>query len=243
MKRRIIVMMALGLTAAACSDDRRHATSDVDAPKPSAWVQPPHIDGMRREGQTLIVRGGAGANARVVLRRADGEAVAATADGAGRFELRLPPLSGDTLFRPEVQIGEDAAVAPETLVVIQGGAGPVALVAAGQPSTRLDAHGLLEAVDFDGKALAASGQWSNGLPTVTVDGAQARVSSGGDHAWRAMSSDVAARNLTVNGQGFALPDLNDGASLAVERAGDGWRLTLPVTPSGRQTTWLPDIRP
>ncbi|MDQ1153383.1 hypothetical protein [Brevundimonas sp. SORGH_AS_0993] len=243
MKCRIIVWMALSLMVAACSNGGRRVADDADAAEPSAWVQPPHIDGLSRDGQTLIVRGGAGPNARVVLRRANGEAVAGTADAAGRFELRLPALSGDVLFRPEVQVGEDAAVAPETLVIVQGGTGPVALVAAGQPSTRLDAHGLLETVDFDGKALAASGQSSGGLPTVVVDGVRARVWAGGGHAWRAMSSDAGARSLTVDGHVFSLPDLNGGGSLTMRRAGEGWLLTVPVAPKGHQTTWLPDIRP
>ena len=243
MKRQIIVVMAVGLTIAACSDDRRRATSSDDAPKPSAWVQPPHIDGLRRDGGAILVRGAAGPGARVVLRGADGAAVAATADAAGRFELRLPPLDGDVLLRPEVQVGEDAAVSPETLVVIRGGAGPVALVAAGQPTVRLDAHGVLDAVDFDGKTLAASGHAPNGPPTVSIDGAKARVSSVGGEQWRALSADSGTQSVDVGGRVFTLPDMDGGASFSVERAGAGWKLTLPIAPQGRQTTWLPDIQP
>lgn len=242
MKRRIIVLIALAAMTAACSDAHPGSTDPAEAQPTSAWVQPPHIDAVARDRGVIVVRGAAGPNARVVLRAGDGAAVAATADATGRFELRLPVLQGDVFLRPEVQVGEDAAASPETLIVVQGGAGPIALVASGRPTIRLDAHGLLDAVDHDGKTLAASGRAVGGLPSVSVDGVKAQVSPTGAVGWVALSADATPNSIDVGGRVFTLPEMGAGASFSVERAGDGWRLTLPVAPQGRQTTWLPDLR-
>lgn len=239
MKRRIIVMTVLAAMAAACSERVGEVARADDAPTASAWVQPPHIDGVLRDHRGLVVRGLAAPRARVVLRSGDGGAVAASADDAGRFELRLPPLSGDVVLTPEVQVGEHAAVSPETLVVVQGGTGPIALVAAGEPTKRLDSRDVLDAVDTDGGAIIASGRTADGAPEVAIGGSAAQpISANG--GWRATAPGGGEAAIVVNGQVFAFPGGGNGKTFSVERAGAGWRLTWPVAPEGRQSAWLPD---
>jgi len=240
MKRRMMVACVAVLAAAACSDQQGGVAGPTGADEASPWVRPPQIDGVTRDGGVLVLRGGAGPNARVVLRAPDTAAVATTADGAGRFELRLPPLSGDVRFTPEVQVGEDAAVSPETLVVIQGGAGPVALIAAGQPTVRLDGAEGLDAVDSDGATLMASGRTNGAAPSVNINGADMAPTAIGRGRWRAVIGQSGGATITVNGKRFDYPGAGATAGFVVERAGAGWRITWPVEPSGRQTTWLPD---
>lgn len=241
MKRRIIVLIALAAATAACSDAQPGAKGRAKAQPTSDWVQPPHVDAVLRDGAVLVVRGSAAPDARVVLRAGDGDAIAATADSNGRFELRLPALQGDVFLRPEVQVGEDAAASPETLVVVQAGAGPIALIASGRPTIRLDVQGILSAVDYDGRTLAASGRTGEGAPAVLIDGQKAQAAPMGTGGWIAFSPDRSPRQIDVGGRNFTLPDLSAGAAPSVERAGDGWRITTTVAPQGRQTTWLPDI--
>jgi hypothetical protein len=198
------------------------------------------IDGMMRDASGMIVRGSAGPNARVVLRAQDAAAVAVNADGAGRFELRLPLLRGDVRLTPEVQVGEDAAVSPETLVVIQGGAGPVVLIAAGQPTLRLDRADGLDAVDSDGATLMASGQTNNVTPLVMINETEVATSPFARGRWRAVTGRADAATITVNGKVYAYPGPGASTGFVVERAGQGWRIGWPVAPAGRQSTWLPD---
>ncbi|WP_306003999.1 hypothetical protein [Brevundimonas sp. C43] len=240
MKRRMMVACVAVLAAAACSDQQGGVAGPTGADEASPWVRPPQIDGVMRDGGVLVLRGGAGPNARVVLRAPDTAAVATTADGAGRFELRLPPLSGDVRFTPEVQVGEDAAVSPETLVVIQGGSDPVALIAAGQPTVRLDGGEGLDAVDSDGATLMVSGRTSGAAPSVNINGADMSPTAIGRGRWRAVIGQSGAAKITVNGKSFDYPGAGEAAGFVVERAGAGWRITWPVEPAGRQTTWLPD---
>lgn len=240
MKRRMIVACVAVLAAAACSDPRGGVAGPTGADEASPWVRPPLIDGVARDGGVLVVRGAAGPNARVVLRAPGAAAVAASADGAGRFELRLPPLHGDVRFTPEVQVGEDAAVSPETLVVIQGGAGPVVLIAAGQPTVRLDGAGGLDAVDSDGATLMASGRTDGAAPVVTINGVSATAAPIGRGGWRAMAGPIGATTITVDGRSFDYPGPGGAAGFSIERAGQGWRVSWPVAPNGRQAAWLPD---
>lgn len=234
-------MLTLAGAASACSNPATGPAAADKAPQAtSTWVRPPHVDEVARDGAALVVRGTAGAGARVVLRGLDGVAVAANADPSGRFELRLPSVAGNAVLRPEVQVGEDAAPSPETLVVVAGGAGPVALVAVGQPTERLDGRGVLDAVDSDGATILASGRAEGAPPPVTLGGATVRAvqTPGG---WRATAPGGGATSVVIGGQGFDYPGAGSGASgFAVERAGAGWRVVVPVLPQGRQSVWLPD---
>ena len=240
MKRQMIAMTVAVLAAAGCSDQQGGVAGPTGADEASPWVRPPLIDGVSWNGGVLVVRGAAGPNARVVLRAVDAAAVAASADGAGRFEIRLPPLHGDVRLTPEVQVGEDAAVSPETLVVIQGGAGPVVLIAAGQPTLRLNSAGGLDAVDSDGATLMASGQAEGAAPAVTINGTDLTAVSIGRGRWRAVTGRADAAAITVDGKSFAYPGAGDATGFAIARAGQGWRITWPISPNGRQTAWLPD---
>jgi hypothetical protein len=246
MKRRIIapVVMAATLVAAAsgCSKQGERAATAVEEPTASVWVQPPQVEAATRDGTGVLVRGRAGPDARVVLRGADGAALAVAADGEGRFELRVPKAAGDIRLTPEVQVGEDAAPSPETLVLMGGGAGPLLLVASGEPTRRLDGRGALDAVDSDGAAVILSGRTDGGRPNVLVDGARAVVMQAADGAWRAMAPGGGAAVIEVDGARFAFPGFGSQSDYAPVRAGDGWRLTWPTGPSGRQTVWLPDRR-
>jgi hypothetical protein len=238
MKRRIIAMGIVSALLSACTAGGEDAARSEDAPEASAWVRPPQIDGAVREGAILVVRGAAGPDARVVLRGADGAAVAVGADKAGRFELRMPAPAGDLRLTPEVQVGEDAAASPETLVVIKGG--PIVLIAAGEPTVRLDGRGALDAVDSDGQATVVSGRATGEPPAVTGGGQRVQVLAGRDGDWRATRPGADAAFIVVEGQGFDFPGVGAQSDFTPVRAGEGWRLTWPTGPSGRQTTWLPD---
>lgn len=245
MKRRISVaivamLLAPGAMLAACSRSDGGPTGAAGAEKAAPWVRPPLIDGVLQDAGGLIVRGAADPNARVVLRAPEVAAVAANADGAGRFELRLPPLHGDVRLTPEVQVGEDAAVSPETLVVIQGGAGPVALIAAGQPTRRLDGSGVLDAVDSDGTALIVSGAATGRPPAVAIGGVSVNVAPAARGRWRAMAGRSGGASIMVDGQTFDYPGEGGERGFSVTRAGQGWRIVWPVQPEGRQSAWLPD---
>lgn len=246
MKRRITATVVLTATlvaaASGCSKRGEGAATAVDEPTASVWVQPPQIEAAMRDGVGVVVRGRAGPSARVVLRGGDGAAVAVAADAAGRFELRVPAGTGDIRLTPEVQVGEDAAPSPETLVLIGGGAGPLLLVASGEPTRRLDGRGALDAVDSDGAAVILSGRTDGGPPNVLIDGARAVVMQGADGAWRAMAPGGGAAVIEVDGARFAFPGFGSQSDYTPVRAGDGWRLTWPTGPSGRQTVWLPDRR-
>lgn len=238
MKRRIIAMGIVSALVSACTAGGEDAARQEGAPETSAWVRPPQIDGAIREGEMLVVRGAAGADARVVLRGADGAAVAVGADKAGRFELRIPAPSGDLRLTPEVQVGEDAAASPETLVVIKGG--PIVLIAAGEPTVRLDGRGALDAVDSDGQAILVSGRASGEPPIVTMNGQRVRILTEQNGEWRATRPGAAAASISVGGRAFDFPGVGAQSDFTPVRAGEGWRLTWPTGPSGRQTTWLPD---
>lgn len=248
MKRSIVVKAAL-LTAlvlvapslGACSEKKDAAVAaQPGAPAETPWARPPMVDAARREGGEAVVKGAAAPGARVVLRGADGAAVAVSADADGRFELRAPLTPGDVRLRPEVQIGEDAAPSPETLVLLQGGAGPIVLIAAGEPTSRLDGRGRLDAVDSDGAVLIVSGRSTGSPPEVTIDGRPVPVLGRADGGWRATAPDAGAASLVVDGERFDYPGVGSQSDFQSQRAGDGWRLTWPTGPSGRQTTWLPD---
>jgi hypothetical protein len=246
MKRRITATVVLAATlvaaATACSKQGEGAATAVDEPTASVWVQPPQVEAAMRDGTGVVVRGRAGPSARVVLRGADGAAVAVAADAAGRFELRVPAGTGDIRLTPEVQVGEDAAPSPETLLLIGGGAGPLLLIASGEPTRRLDGRGVLDAVDSDGAAVILSGRTAGDLPSVLIDGARISVMRGPEGAWRAMAPGGGAAVIEVDGARFAFPGFGAQSDYSPVRAGDGWRLTWPTGPSGRQTVWLPDRR-
>lgn len=236
----VVAAAVLTVVTSGCSRQGEGAARPADDPDASVWVQPPHVETAMRDGADVVVRGRAGPDARVVLRGPDGAAVAVAADSAGRFELRVPAGAGDVRLTPEVQVGEDAAPSPETLVLIRGGAGPLLLIASGEPTRRLDGRGVLDAVDSDGAAVILSGRTTGDPPKVTIDGVGAVVAAGAGGVWRATAPGGGASVIEVDGERFAFPGVGAQSDFTPARAGDGWRLTWPTGPSGRQTVWLPD---
>ncbi|NBB61410.1 hypothetical protein GVN18_19210 [Pseudomonas sp. ODNR1LW] len=246
MKRRInaMVFLAAALVAGAggCSRDGDSQPRPKDPSAASAWARPPQVEAAVRDGASIVVGGRAGPDARVVLRGADGSATAVAADSMGRFEMRLASGAGDTRLTPEVQVGEDSAASPETLVLIRNG-GPIVLLAAGQPTRRLDGNGVLDAVDSDGAALILSGRKVGNPPQVLIGGARTAVTVGRGGLWRATAPVGGPALIEVDGVRFSFPGGAPQSDFVPVRSGQGWRLTWPSGAGGRQTVWLPDRAP
>lgn len=236
MKCRIVTLTALCVTVAACSDGNVQPKLADEASAASPWVQPPDIASAVVDGGTLVVSGVAGPGARVVLRGGDGAAAAVAADATGRFGLRMPAPTTAMVFTPEVLVGEVASQSPTRLVVIPGG--PAALMAPGQATRRLDGSGLLTGVDSDGGAIQIVGRGDT-PPPVAIDGQPISTAPLPGGGWRAVAMGAGGRRIEVGGRSYAYPggvSEQDG----VERAGEGWRISMSTPPTGRQTTWLPD---
>ena len=236
MKCRIVTLAALCVTVAACSDGNEQPKAADQASAASPWVQPPDIASAVVDRGTLVVSGVAGPGARVVLRGGDGAAAAVAADTTGRFELRLPAPTIPMVFTPEVLVGEVASQSPTRLVVVPGG--PAALMAPGQATRRLDGSGPLAAVDSDGGVIQMVGR-GDAPPPVAIDGQAISTSPLPGGGWRAVAMGADARRIEVGGRSYAYPGgVSEEGS--VERAGEGWRISMSTPPTGGQTTWLPD---
>ena len=252
MKRSIVATAAasliLSLTGlAGCSGEPQAAAGPTA--ETSGWVTPPMVDSVVRNGASLLVRGRAAPLGRVVLRSA-ATAYAVGADDEGRFELRIAAPPTDTLFVVEAQTGEDAAPAPYRMLVSRDPAGPVALLAAGAASRRLDPAPALDVIDSDGRVLAVSGRTTPGRRVaVSIPGA-APVAAVADATgrWTVMldAVDGGAATVTVAGSAFAYPGSAPAAPGAagtlVVRAGEGWRINWSIGSRARQSSWFPDRR-
>jgi len=246
MKRRIAGGLTLALLTLlpGCSQDAA-PEAEAGAERPvDAWVRTPAIRSAAHGPHSLILTGEAEPGARVVLRTDGGQAYAAAADSAGRFEIRMAPPAGHLLLRPEVQQGQDAILSPEILLVIDGGRGPVVLLRAGGAARRLDAGPALGAIDSDGRVMTASGATGSGpLPRVQLsDGPAAPTAGGPDGRWTALlGSSPGAATVRIGSAAFEWPgDAPRGEALSVERAGAGWRVGWAGPAGAWQTTWLPD---
>jgi len=238
MKRRHLALALLAL--AACGEDRRAAAPAAAQPAARSWVAPPRLDTVGRgDGGSLIFQGRAERGARIALRDPSGAAFATSADDQGRFELRMAAPQADLLLTPEVQLGQEASPSPERLLVLAGGAGPVALVSPGAPARRLDRPGPLASVDSDGQGLLLSGAAQpHEVIMVTVDGQafQTRADSAG--RWLVSGPEAAAADVQVGGRIYAYPGPVGGS--AASRAGQGWAVAWTAPDGARQWTWLPD---
>lgn len=245
MKRRIAGALAIAVLAglSACSRD---AAPQAGPEQPADdWVRPPAIRSVERGPASLIFHGVAQPGARVVLRADDGQAYAASADAAGRFDLRMAPPAGHQLLRPEAQQGQDAIPSPDILLIVDGGRGPIALLRSGGAARRLDRGPALGAIDSDGRVLVASGVGTPDTPrAVRVQGgASASAMAGADGRWSVQlgATPPGPRTVQVDAAAFVWPgDAPTGRELSVERAGTGWRIGWTGPAGGRQTTWLPD---
>ena len=242
---KAILAVLLCVASAACSPP---ATPAAEKPRgPGAvegWTRPPMIVSVQRMSGGLIFTGRAEPGARVVLRSDSGPAYAAAADGEGRFEIRMTPPAGDLLLRPETQMGQNAVAAPERLLIVAGGRGPVAILRAGGATRRLDRAPALGAVDSDGRMRLASGRSASADAPVDLQagGETVQVMSDTSGRWSLVLPPATGPDeIRVGGRTFAWP--GDGAADAaprVERAGAGWRVVWSGPAGGRQTTWLPD---
>lgn len=243
-RKRLLPMIApaafLAALLAACSgepaDPRTEAAETV-----AGWAAPPRVEAVTRTASGLTVSGQASPGARVVLRGGDGLAFAASADDAGRFDIRMSAPAGDVLLTPETQTGQDAAPAPERLLIIAGGQGPMAMLAPGAPSRRLDGSGALGSVDSDGRMLALSGRGPAGQPVrLSLNGRPAAMPTADSAGrWTAVVGPAGAGRIAVGEAAYDYPGAVEGGAGAA-RAGAGWSIGWSIPAGGRQTTWLPD---
>ena len=204
------------------------------------------IRSVQRVPGGLVFTGQAEPGARVVLRSDTGPAHAAAANNQGRFEIRITAPTGNLLLRPETQVGQDAAPAPERLLIVAGGQGPVAIQRTGGPTRRLDRAPALGAVDSDGRMRLASGRSASGGVPVDLEagGEVGRITPDAAGRWSLVLAPSAGPDqISVGGRSFGWPGDGPGAVGAdtrVERAGTGWRVSWGGPGGGRQVTWLPD---
>lgn len=251
MKRGMLgrMMMICGLAIAvpvACSPAPPQQRPEPAARAAPAWSRPPVILSVRMEGTNLIFTGAADPGARVVLRSGSGAAHAAAADDQGRFEIRMAAPQDDQLLSPEIQVGQDTAPAPDRLLILAGGRGPIAVLRAGGPTRRLDDAPTLGAIDSDGRARLASGRSPTPkVPVEIVAGGQTlRVTPDAAGRWNAMLGQAGdSGEVRVDGRTYIWPGAGAaGTELHVERAGQGWRVGWSGPANARQITWLPDPR-
>lgn len=241
MKRRNVLWAVIALFAAtglaACGDGAAE-TAAAEGAAISGWAIPPRIDSVVSAQATLIFKGQAQPGGRVVLRSTDGAAYAAVADDQGAFDIRMAAPAGSMMLTPETQVGQEASPAPQRLVILDGGRGPIALLTPGASARRLNATPSLGAVDADGRSVLVSGRSAPGgdVSVQIDDRATAVVQAGPDGDWSLTVDGVGARRIAVDGDVFAYP----GAGPA-GRAGDGWRVDWTSPDGARQSTWLPDV--
>lgn len=239
----LVPAMALivGGAGSGCSAPERAAQPPTAGT--GGWVSPPMIESVERGRVSLIVRGGMAPLGRVVLRSAGDTAYAAGADERGRFELRVQPPAADALFIVETRTGQDAAPAPYRMLASRDPAGPIALLAPGAASRRLDPAGPLDVIDSDGRALLASGRTSPGaVATISVGGGPAtEARAGADGRWTQTlaAPGNAATDIVVGGRRYFYPGPGDGDPV-LERVQGGWRSSWSLSPGSRQSSWFPD---
>ncbi len=241
------IAVVLCAASVACSPPAPAASEQARAPAAvGGWTRPPMIRSVRRIPDGLVFAGQAEPGARVVLRSDSGPAHATAADDQGRFEIRMAAPVGDLLLSPEIQVGQDAAPAPERLLIIAGGRGPVAILRAGGATRRLDRAPALGAVDSDGRMRLVSGlaASADAALDVSAGGEGGPVKPDAAGRWSLVLTPSAGPDeIRVGGRAFTWPGEGAGEALAgtrVERAGAGWRVVWRGPAGGRQTTWLPD---
>ncbi|MDQ3124558.1 MAG: hypothetical protein M3Q74_03015 [Pseudomonadota bacterium] len=242
------IAVLLCVAHAACSPPAPAEEENARVPTTAGgWTRPPMIRSVQRIPGGLIFSGQAEPGARVVLRSDSGPAHAAAADAQGRFEIRMTAPAGDLLLRPETQVGQDAAPAPERLLIVAGGRGPVVILRAGGATRRLDRAPPLGAVDSDGRMRLVSGRSAAAGPPIDLQagGESGRVTPDASGRWSLVLTPSAGPDeIRVGGRAFIWPGEGAGgggdAGAQVERAGAGWRVVWSGPAGGRQTTWLPD---
>lgn len=243
MKRPIAIVLC-GLALA-------QALSGCSSPAPSAateraddggWVATPRVETVTVQPPSIIVRGQAAPSARVVLTAPGGQAYAVGASEDGGFELRLPTPAADVVFEVESRVGQERFPSVERLLVGAEGQGPIALLAIGAPTRRLDAAPALDAVDTDGRAGFVSGRAAAKSPVSVIADRQMETTTGSSGRW---SFPVGAGPASVViGDAIFRPVLGAPGDMdRLVRAGDGWVIAWQAADGARQTTWFPDGSP
>lgn len=232
-----ILAPALALGVAACGQP---APPAEEAAPISGWIMPPAIDAVAASGADLMISGHAAPQGRVVVSGAGGLAYAAGADAEGRFELRVPRPAQDTLFVVEARAGEIGLPAPYRLLIGSDPQAPIALLAIGAPTRRLDPAPSLDAVDSDGRAAFLSGRAPSGRAVVVGGAADRPVVADAEGRWRLTGVGDGAADVVVDGARYSPLPIGGGPPGVLERAGTGWRIVWVSPGGGRQTTWFPD---
>lgn len=244
MERRIAagLLASCALALAACGDTQGPvAPSGLQI---DGWTTPPRIQTARRDGTGLMLTGRTDPGGRVVLRATGDVAYAVGADEAGRFQVRIAAPATDTLFDVQSQQGQQAQPSPTRLLVTADPDGPIALVALGQASRRLDTTGAVDAIDTDGRARLVSGRAAPDAEVdVVADGRALSVPTDAEGRWilslPSGTGSLAVEGAAVMDPGAATPP-NDGVS--VERFAEGWRLGWRGSDGAAQSSWFPAAR-
>lgn len=239
MKRSIatLAIMAIltGITSCGAPDG---PTQSAGRPT-EGWVMPPQIESARRDGDVLVLVGRADPGGRVVLRAAGGVAYAVGADATGQFQVQISKPSIDTVFDIESQQGQEAAPAPTRLLVAADPSGPIALIASGSPTGRLDPAGALDVMDADGQARLASGR---ARPSETVklgvNGNEITTTADPQGRWT-VALPAGSSSVMLAGRTYAAPAVQDSAT-GLERLAGGWRFNWRASDGALQTSWFPD---
>lgn len=239
MKRPIASTLAAAvvLMLSACGEQAQPA---AEATQETGWVMPPEIDAVASSGRELIVRGQASPLGRVVVSGAGDLAYAVGADAEGRFELRVPRPAHDTLFLVEARAGQAGFPAPYRLLIGADPSAPIALLAIGAPTQRLDSGSGLDAVDTDGRAAFVSGRAAAGAEVVIEGSVQRTVTADEAGRWRLAGSGDGTTPITVDGRAYAPAPGAAATPDTLQRTGAGWSIVWSSPGGGRQSTWFPD---
>ena len=239
MKRRIASSLAAvaALFVAGCGEQ---AQPEADTAPETGWVMSPEIDAVASSGRELIVRGHASPLGRVVVSGAGDLAYAVGADAQGVFELRVPRPAKDTLFVVEARVGQEGFPAPYRLLIGADPQAPIALLAVGAPTQRLDGGYGLDAVDTDGRAALVSGRAAPGAEVVIEGGVERRVTADEAGRWRLAGLGDGTTPIRIADVSYAPAPGGTAQPDTLERAGAGWRIAWSGPGGGRQSTWFPD---
>lgn len=235
----VTAISIMGLSAC----DTGNATGQASGPAATGWTTAPAIQTAAVGADSLTLRGQAAPGARIVLRAQPGVAYAVGADDEGRFDIRIRRPDVDTLFVVETQVGQDAAPAPGRLLVSRDPGGPVALIAPGVPTVRLDPGQGLDVIDSDGRTRVASGRAPAGtrIGVAVEGGAPREVTANAQGRWTLDLGSTGNPPLTVSVAGVTHVYPGDGrgeTDAVLEDVGAGKALRWSLSPTSRQTSWF-----
>ncbi len=152
----------------------------------------------------------------------------------------MPRPAKDTLFLVEARVGQAGFPAPYRLLIGADPSAPIALLAVGAPTQRLDAGPGLDAVDTDGRAAFVSGRAAAGATVVVEGSVQRTVTANEAGRWRLAGSGDGSTPITIDGRPYAPAPGGAATPETLQRAGAGWSIAWSSPGGGRQSTWFPD---